>query len=84
MTLTFTLLSAMVMTYSHGKDQGERLVSSNSKDRVDKNGWTDRQTDRQTKAIAIPDSLMRSVKSANHLAAIKELVVARLFVSYNR
>ena len=63
MTLTLTYvydldlhpLRAMVMTYSHAKDQGQvsQLI-----DRVDING----RTDKRTEAIALLDSLMRSVK----------------------
>ena len=39
MTLTFNLLLAMVMTYSHAKVQGQRSVGP--EDRVETNGQTD-------------------------------------------
>ena len=51
MTLIFNPLGAVIMTYLHAKDQGRSLVGS--QDRVNTNGRTD--------AIALPDSLMRSV-----------------------
>ena len=40
MTLTFSPLRAMFMTYSHAKVQGQQSVSS--EDRAETNGWTDR------------------------------------------
>ena len=43
MTLTFNPLSAMVMSYSCTKAQGQWSVSS--EDRVETNGWTDGQMD---------------------------------------
>ena len=46
----------MVMTYSHAKVQGQWTVDS--KDGVETNGWTDRQTDEQMdRAIAFPAAL---------------------------
>ena len=41
MTLTFSILLAIVMTFSHVKIQGLRSVGS--KDRVETNGRTDRE-----------------------------------------
>ena len=55
--LTFNLLRAMVVAHSRAKVQGRQSVGS--EDRVKTNGWTDRQTE----AIALPPSLMRSVMS---------------------
>ena len=44
-----------LVPYSHAKDQVRRSVGS--KERVEKNGWTDERTE----AVALPDSQMRSV-----------------------
>jgi len=55
LTSTFNPIRAMVMTHTHAKGQSQR--SFGSKDRVEK----DRQTDKQTEAIALPPALMQSV-----------------------
>ena len=54
MTLTFNPLRAMAMTYSCARLQGQRSIGFENRRR-------DRQTHRQTGAIALPSSLMRSV-----------------------
>ena len=62
MTLTFSSVLAVVMTYSFTscKDQGQRPVGF--EDGVGKNGRTYGQTDTQTEAIALPAASVRSVK----------------------
>ena len=66
MTLTFNPLRAMIMTYSHAKVQGQRLVCS--EDRVETNERTDRRTDRRTEAIVILSPLqMRSVITSRNI-----------------
>jgi len=58
-TFSFNHLRAMVVTHTHAKDQGQRSVGS--KDKVE----TDGQTDRRTKAIALPAVLGKKIKKRN-------------------
>jgi len=44
--LRFQSMRAMVVTHTRAKDQGQRSVGS--KDRVEMDGWTERQMDGQT------------------------------------
>ena len=57
MTLTFNPLGALVVMYTHAKDEGQRSIGSNN--RMETKG----QTDERTESIALPSWLTRLVKT---------------------
>ena len=73
MTLTFSpSMQAMVMTYLRSRVQGQQSVGSEV--RVE----TDKRTDRQMEAIALPPLLMRSIKDNNKKKVAVGVSVERL------